>query len=588
MNVLKFVGYLGAAGMVIWAATGSAEALPVRAASIAVPLSPRIAIRDLGRAPANYPVSIVVTLPYRHAAELERLIVAQGDPGSPSYHHFLTPRQFASIFGPTQQDEAVVVQLLRHAGFRTTQLFTNRTVVDAIAPAALAERYFHTDIHLALQADGVHYFNTKPAIVPLELSYRAFTVAGLSNLRTVPPRSPNAPNGMRADKTGIGQPLENEGGYGPLGFAGGYDLPIQHDYTGKGVTVAEVENSEPILRGDIPEFSWAFDVPLPTGLTGASTTLVPVDGGCQSSATCNGASIGGIDRSNYVNYQEYLAALAPGIDTYLYQTPDDTTTSWTDGLNQVVTDNHADIVALGMIFYTEADPNAETFALALDHVIQQGNAIGMTFISPAWALIESTLPAASIPGDSPNVLSVGSSNIQVAASGAFHSEASCLEGFFLPSVSSFFPEPSYVSGISGGYLKDGREQPDLVAAQWIERSTAKTIPLWYYAGGFASYQDGVWNDALVTSSAEPIIALVADIDEMTGSRSGLINSTIYNIYKKEGYGPTAAPLFRNITKSTPGGGSGTSLYKPSKGFNFPTGIGSVDGWNLAQAIGKKK
>jgi subtilase family serine protease len=587
MNISKIVGYLSAAVVAVWAATGNAEALPVSTATIAVSLSPRVAVRDLGRAPATYPVSIVVTLPYRRAAQLQRLIDAQGDPSSPFYHHFLTPQQFASIYGPTAQDEAMVVQLLRREGFTITQRFANRTVVDAAAPAVVAERYFHTQMHLALQDGSVRYFNARTAVVPAELAARAFTVTGLSNLRTASLNPPQAPNGERFDRTGVGQPLENEGGFGPLAYAQGYDLPIQHGLTGKGVKIAEMANSVPVGNGYVAEFATAFDFPLPTGATGASTTLVKVDGGCSSPATCGAPGGNSGDYATYAAYQEYLAALAPGIDAYFYQLPDDTVTSWTDGLNAIVSDNHADVVALGIFQYSELDPNAEAVALALDHAIEQGNVLGMTFISPSAAVYASApLPVSLIPNDSPNVLSVGGSNIQVAASGKFHSEASCLEQFSLPSTSDFFPQPSYKTGIPG-VSKTGREQPDLVAAQWIELSTARTIPAFGDAGGFVTYEDGTWSSTFIWGSIEPIVALVADIDEMTRSRSGLINTTIFDLYKNKGYGPAAAPLFRDITKYTPEA-NGASFFWPSKGYDLPTGIGSVDGWNLAQAIGKKK
>lgn len=566
------------------AVTGRAMALPAMT-EIAVPLSPRVAARDLGHAPAIYPVSIVVTLPYRHAQQLERLIEAQGDPDSPAYHHFLTPAQFASIYGPAPQDEMAVVQLLRREGFTITQRFSNRTVVDAAAPAAIAERYFHTEIHLALQADGVHYFNARPAIVPPALASRAFAVIGLSNLRTVPARAPQAPSEMRVDRKGLGGLLENAGGFGPLGFAQGYDLPIQHGYTGKGIKVAEIENAEPIPGGYIPEFSWAFHFPLPTGSTGASTKLVRVDGGCQSSVTCNGPSTVNFDYHDYLEYQEYLAALAPGIDAYLYQIPDDTTTSWTDAFNKVVSDNQADVVALGAIFHWESDTNSESFALALDQIIQQGNALGMTLISPGVVVFE-TGPVAAIPSDSPHVLVVGGSNIQVTASGAFHSDAALVESNYAgPAVSLFFPEPPYKSGIPGT-SKSGRDIPDLVAAQYIERSTASTIPLSQYEGQFKIYEGGSWGDDWTNRPS--VVALVADIDQMNGSRSGLINSTIFRIYKKNGYGPAAAPLFHDITKVTPDGPPPLSIYLPSKGYDWVSGIGSIDGWNFAQAMRKKK
>jgi subtilase family serine protease len=570
------------------AATASATARSLAAPVIAVPVSANVALRDLGRAPATYPVSIVVTLPYHHAAQLEQLVEAQGDASSRYYHHFLTPAQFAVLFGPTPQDEATAMQVLQRAGFVVTQRSSNRTVLDASAPAVVAERYFKTEIHLALQSgSGVRYLNVKPAIVPPELLAHTFTVSGLNNIRTTPQVERTAYS-TRADTSGIGAPLENEGGFGPRAWAAAYDMPIQHGYDGTHVRIAELLNAEPIPQGFIQTYTLAFNLPIPAGLTGAETTLIPVDGGCPRSASAGHCS-GSLewDANFYDEYEEFLAALAPGADAYLYQIPDDTVNEWEDGFNKIVADNKADIAATE-IAYFESEPNSETFALALDHIIQQGNALGITFITQSFGSDLCSCPtAASIPADSPHVLAVGSSNLQVDSTGGYHSEAAFIVPFNgLPAISAWFPRPSYASGIKG-VPKNGRSDPDLVSAAWVEMSTSKTIPQEQFSGQFTFYEGPDWapNEAAF-GNPSPLVALVADIDQMNGSRSGLINTTIYDLYKKQQYGPAKAPAFRDITRETPGASS--PLLPTTPGFNFPTGIGSVVGWNLANDLKDKK
>jgi subtilase family serine protease len=589
MNVLKIVGYLSAIAMVGLSATASAAAFPL-ATTIAVPLSPLVALRDLGRAPANYPVSIVVTLPYRHPAQLEQLVESQGDPDSPLYHHFLTTRQFASIYGPTPQDEMTVIALLQRAGFTVIQRSSNRTVLDASAPAAVAERYFKTEIHLALQpGSGPRYLNTRPAVIPQELLARTFSVSGLNDIRIAPAVRRTA-NTAHADASRVGAPLENEGGFGPLPWAAGYDLPIQHGIDGTHVKIAELLNAAPIPSGLIQTYVWAFDLPMPTGETGAKTTLVRVDGGCPTPATvgnCSGSGDLGWDAEFYDEFEEFLAALAPGADAYLYQIPDDTLTSYEDGFNKIVADNKADI-ATTEIEYFESEPNAETFAVALDHVIQQGNALGITFITESLSALDVAscgCAPPSIPADSPHVLAVGASNLQVDSAGKYHSEAAFLSGFNLPAISAWFPEPSYATGIKG-VPKNGRFIPDLVSGSLVERSTAKTIPPADFTGQFTFYEGPGWSSSPSFGYPYTLVALVADIDQMNGSRSGLINTTIYKLYKKQKYGPTNAPAFRNITRATPG--TKSPNFPTTPGFNLPTGIGSVVGWNLANDLKEKK
>ena len=127
-------------------------------------------MRDLGRAPAMLPVSIAVTLNYQHEAELGQLVHLQGDRRSPVYHHFLSNAQFNNYFAATPQTYASVIATLQRAGFRVTQTYPNRTLVDATAPAFVAERFFQTEIHRVVQTGaGLRYANVRPALMPKDV-----------------------------------------------------------------------------------------------------------------------------------------------------------------------------------------------------------------------------------------------------------------------------------------------------------------------------------------------------------------------------------------------------------------------------------
>jgi subtilase family serine protease len=162
-------------------APGSAATLTAPALADTVP-SLR-GVRDLGRAPQALPVSIAVTLAYRHDTELEPLIAVQSDPTSPAYHRFLSNAQFAAYFGPTPAAYAAVGAALTRAGFHITATYANDSVIDAVAPAAVVERYFSTEIHRVLQADaGERYANVTPATLPTELRGAVSAVTGLTNV----------------------------------------------------------------------------------------------------------------------------------------------------------------------------------------------------------------------------------------------------------------------------------------------------------------------------------------------------------------------------------------------------------------------
>src|SRR5271166_1467390 len=121
---------------------------------------PGAGLRDLGPAPDRTRVRIAVVLRYRNPADLERLVRLQADPESPLYHRFLKPAEFAAAFAPAPADYTRVTGSLRRAGFTVTQIFANRTIVDATAPVRIAERYFGTSIDALEQPGaGVRYAN---------------------------------------------------------------------------------------------------------------------------------------------------------------------------------------------------------------------------------------------------------------------------------------------------------------------------------------------------------------------------------------------------------------------------------------------
>jgi hypothetical protein len=140
-----------------------------------LPSNPQPALRsapgapvDIGRRNTRDPVSIVVLLRYNRQAELDRFADALARERSPRY---LTAAQFMARFGPTPQQQAQVVQILRRAGFAITRTYPNRTLVDASAPSGTVERFFSTQIHNFRQARyGVRFANVRPMHVPAQLA----------------------------------------------------------------------------------------------------------------------------------------------------------------------------------------------------------------------------------------------------------------------------------------------------------------------------------------------------------------------------------------------------------------------------------
>src|SRR5579871_4194062 len=166
------------------AGTSSAHSSSDLAApAISVPhTTGNLAFSDSGRRSAASPVRVAITLRYNNQASLDQFVSQVSDPHSALYRHFLTPQQFNDRYAPTAQQEAAVVRALQSAGFTIVGRYSNRTVVDAVAPSATVERFFSTEIHTLNQGKyGQRYANVKPAAVPASIAPYVLT-ASLSNL----------------------------------------------------------------------------------------------------------------------------------------------------------------------------------------------------------------------------------------------------------------------------------------------------------------------------------------------------------------------------------------------------------------------
>ena len=141
-----------------------------------------LAFSDLGRRVAAAPTHVAIVLRYNHQAELDQLVQNIYNPNSGMYHHFLTPEQFNSYYAPTAQQEQSVVSALRAAGFTIAKQYSNRTMIDAVAPSSTVERFFSTELHTVSQGKyGQRYTNVKAASVPASISPYVMT-ASLSNV----------------------------------------------------------------------------------------------------------------------------------------------------------------------------------------------------------------------------------------------------------------------------------------------------------------------------------------------------------------------------------------------------------------------
>ncbi len=136
-------------------------------------------------------VRVSLTLRYNNQSELDAFVANAAAPGV-GRHRFLTATQFAERYAPTAAQEERVVRALERAGFTMVQRFPNRTIVDATARTAVAERFFSTEIHTVHQGKyGERYTNVAPATLPSDIAalVRDVSLNNLVVVRTVAEQS---------------------------------------------------------------------------------------------------------------------------------------------------------------------------------------------------------------------------------------------------------------------------------------------------------------------------------------------------------------------------------------------------------------
>ncbi|MBC5821044.1 MAG: S8/S53 family peptidase [Candidatus Eremiobacteraeota bacterium] len=520
-------------------------------------------VRDLGRALPTLPVSIAVTLNYRHAAELDRLVQLQSNPSSPLYQRYLSDAQFEAYFAPAQADYEHTATALQRAGFRITQRFSNRTVVDATAPASVAERYFSTEIHRVVQAGvGLRYANARPAQLPPELRGIVVAVAGLNDLAVVQPlyRFPNAAQRAAQQQrartplpqggTPIGAPLYGpDGGYGPLATAQGYDLPVQHGYNGAGRSAGVIIWAD-YRASDITGYERYFGITR-TG----KTSKVAVDGGGSFNGNINDPANASIEAELDV---ETIEGNSPGANVVVYEFPSPTDQHIEDAYNAAVSANTVDVLNSSFGGCESGDPS---FAKATNHIATQGAAKGITFAASSGDAGSNQCNGAkgvSSPAGAPEFMSIGGTSLRVTSKGVWSSETvwNSNGGAGGGGVSTVFALPPYQQGI-GGVIASGRNQPDIALS---------SDPSY----GTSLYFNGAWDGPVGgTSWASPVFtAYLAQVAQLRGRRAGFVNPSLYGTLTSTKYS-----YYHDIIVGNNFG------YRAKAGYDQASGIGSIKSGN---------
>lgn len=561
MRLLRLTPLFALPAFVIGSAVASAA--PPIGAVASVPAAS--GIRDLGRSAATTRISLAISLPYRHHDEIERLVFAQGDPGSPYYHHFLTRSQFDAYFSPEPAAYSRVLASLRAAGFAIEHTYSNRSLVDAAAPTAVVERYFSTEIDRVAEAGaGIRYQNTRPAIAPPDVRGLIQGVTGLDNIGRFHTMNQFArSHGTAAVRPHLAVPGQLFGpdyGYGPTAFIDAYQIPTKKA-VGKGQASGVVIDAD-FLDSDLAAYLNYFGV----FRSGPPTVRVPIDGGPPP-------GLGSPDSVETTLDVETIVSIAPGTSLYVYEFPDfSNPQTILDAYEQVVIDDFVGTANSSFGGCETQFGQDGGFAQMSNQIALQGAALGITFHASTGDSGNQTFgcrtTSVSSPASDPYFSAIGGTSLYLNPSSAAveHEYGWGGQGNFGATgggVSVIFPLPAYQHNIPN-IIGSGRNIPDVSFD--ADPATGESF---YYSGNFVGPIGG-------TSLSSPIFGAAQTItNQLRGSEGGFVNPALYSAYRKYGYTHSGATIFRDITVGNNG------FYPAKRGYDQMTGIGAEIVNNLA-------
>ncbi len=217
-------------------------------------------------------------------ASLDALLKAQQDPGSPSYHKWLTQAEFGQQFGMSSADLDKVTGWLQQEGFTVTSVATSKNSINFSGNIAAIEKAFQTQIHNYSVNGETHFANAAQISIPSSLAGTVNSVRGLDDFR-LKPRIQFPKGREAASNPHFTSGLTGAHYVAPGDFAVIYDVNPLYTAgnTGKGVTIAVIGQTD-ILAVDIADFRGA------AGLAANPPTVVTVPGTTPLSVTAGAAS----------------------------------------------------------------------------------------------------------------------------------------------------------------------------------------------------------------------------------------------------------------------------------------------------------
>lgn len=508
-------------------------------------------IAPLGRVAGTAELRLALALPLRDADGLTNLLREIYNPGSPEFHHYLTPTEFTARFGPTPADYAAVLRFAKLSGFKITATYPNRLLVDVTGKVSDVERAFHLRLNSYRHPRESRTFFAPDTAPTVDAALPLLSVSGLENYSLPHPKMALRKNFPTAKAV-------SRGGSGPAGSFAGNDFRKAYapgtTLTGAGQTVGLLQ-FDGFYAADITNYANQM------GLTNVPpiTPILITNGTAYVSAPGNNNVEVALDI-------EMVLAMAPGVaNIYVYEAPNGT--PWADVLSRMANDN---LVKSLSCSWGGGGPDP-----ASEIIFQQMAAQGQTFFNASGDSAAFAGPV-EFPADSPNITEVGGTTLSTDGNGNYVSETVWNWGGNQGGgggISTSVAIPFWQLGISMATNQGSlqlRNIPDVAL-------TADNV--------YLIYNNGTIGIAGGTSCAAPLWAGFNALANQQAAQLGqapigFLNPTLYSLAR----GTNSALALHDITAGNNTNSISPTNYFATTGFDLCTGWGTPTGTNLINAL----
>ncbi|MBS1799479.1 MAG: Ig-like domain repeat protein [Acidobacteria bacterium] len=139
---------------------------------------------DVGATPVSLPMRLTLRLAPAadRAAALDQLLASQTTVGSPSYHHWITPQQFAASYGASDEQLSATTAWLQAQGLSVDSISPARTRISVSGTADQVQRAFTVSLRNYAVGGSQRYASPALPSMPLAVASTVAEISGLDNL----------------------------------------------------------------------------------------------------------------------------------------------------------------------------------------------------------------------------------------------------------------------------------------------------------------------------------------------------------------------------------------------------------------------